>query len=124
MVALHCGHAFCKECWQQYLSIQIKERKTLLCCGRDGDVKCQAVVDEFTVMSLVDDEDCRNIYKRSLTDSFVEDNIDCKWCPAPGTFHHVLVVFSIVLYVAGHSIVVSVLSLGLAHLLDMSVLQR
>lgn len=90
LVALHCGHAFCKDCWRQYLTIQVKERKTLLCCGRDGDTKCQAVVDEFTVMSLVEDEDCRNIYKRSLTDSFVEDNIDCKWCPAPGCENAIL----------------------------------
>src|SRR3990167_7565746 len=78
LVSLPCSHAFCKgffyyfffffgneeihssplpssfpclqDCWDRYLSIEVKERKQiLLCCGKD----CSMVMDEFTVLSLL-----------------------------------------------------------------------
>ena len=69
LLALPCGHAFCGgfaalspfslfflfidliiECWNRYLSIEIKERsQSITCCGEG----CNMVIDEFTVMNLL-----------------------------------------------------------------------
>jgi len=45
--AMECGHAFCDDCWQQHLTIQITDgnAKRLPCMG----VKCGVICDETKV---------------------------------------------------------------------------
>jgi len=78
--ALKCKHRFCNECWNGYLSLKIKEGEVqkLHCPARD----CNVPVPEETVKKVVDEE----VYEkfiRFITKSFVEDNSQVSWCPAP-----------------------------------------
>jgi ariadne-1 len=79
--ALSCRHAFCRECWAQYLSVKVTE-------GESGDImcpahKCTQLVDEASVETLVDSETFER-YTKFAVHSFVDMNDRVKWCPAPG----------------------------------------
>lgn len=78
--ALRCGHGFCRDCWEQYLSLKIKE-------GEAGEIQCpdfncNLLVDEHAVKQLVSVEIYER-YQSFLLRSFVEANDAVKWCPAP-----------------------------------------
>jgi len=45
--------------------------------------KCDILVDDNTVMSLVDDQAVKIKYQHLITNSFVECNRLMRWCPAP-----------------------------------------
>jgi len=73
---LSCGHGFCvgkqivmleidskpidllPDCWQGYLSVQIKENSQRIKCP---GVKCTRVVDEYTVLQLTDSKEVKGI---------------------------------------------------------------
>ena len=54
--------------------------------GRAEKGKCTYVVDEMTVIKLIDDKEAEERYLDALVSSFVEDNPGVKWCPRAGIF--------------------------------------
>lgn len=70
ILGLGCGHVFCIDCWRQYLTTKISddgEAESIAC----PDSKCDIVVDDMTVMQLVD-ESTRQKYQYLITNSFVQ----------------------------------------------------
>jgi len=78
--ALMCNHRFCNDCWKQYLHLKINEGEVqkIYCPG----LNCSFMVPEETVKRLVD-EPIYEKFIRFITKSFVEDNAQVSWCPAP-----------------------------------------
>ncbi|CAJ0841809.1 2088_t:CDS:2 [Entrophospora sp. SA101] len=80
-IALSCGHRFCKDCYEHYLTQKIKEEgesRRILCMAN----KCNVIVDETTVEMLVD-KDINERYRNLLNRTYVDDNENLHWCPAP-----------------------------------------
>lgn len=71
MVGVDCGHKFCKDCWQQYLTLKICDEGAAeaINCPESG---CDIVVDDVTVMDSVAEADIRKKYQHLMTSSFVE----------------------------------------------------
>ncbi|CAF0788086.1 unnamed protein product [Adineta steineri] len=79
MAGLECGHTFCIICWQQYLTYKIMHEgigQTIPC-----PAKCDILVDDRTVLRLIEDSDVRRKYQHLITNSFVECNRNMRWCP-------------------------------------------
>eukprot|EP01102_Stenamoeba_stenopodia_P016341 TRINITY_DN5702_c0_g1_i2.p1 TRINITY_DN5702_c0_g1~~TRINITY_DN5702_c0_g1_i2.p1 ORF type:complete len:765 (-),score=168.92 TRINITY_DN5702_c0_g1_i2:88-2382(-) len=77
---LSCGHGFCIDCWQEYLSMQIKENTQRIKCP---GVKCSRVIDEYTVLQLTNSAEVKERFNQNLINSFVDQNPLVKWCPSP-----------------------------------------
>jgi len=78
--ALRCRHRFCFDCWSSYLTMKIKEGEvTRINCPA---LNCKYTVPDPVVQKLVDKEIYEK-YLRFVTRSFVEDNAQLTWCPAP-----------------------------------------
>lgn len=82
LIALICGHAFCRNCWSMYLSTKILEE------GQSGRITCPAhecnvLVDDQTVLPLVTDPKVKLRYQQLITNSYVECNKQMRWCPKP-----------------------------------------
>ncbi|CAF1055744.1 unnamed protein product [Rotaria sordida] len=79
MAGLECGHIFCINCWQYYLTTKIMHEgigQTIPC-----PAKCDILVDDKTVLRLIDNPDVRRKYQHLITNSFVECNRNMRWCP-------------------------------------------
>ena len=79
MTGLECGHSFCIPCWQQYLTYKIIHEgigQTISCPS-----KCDILVDDKTVINLINDSNVRKKYQHLITNSFVECNRNMRWCP-------------------------------------------
>lgn len=82
MASLECMHKFCKDCWRVYLKTKIIDEGmglSISCAAH----KCDILVDDSTVMSLVEDPAVKNKYQHLITNSYVEFNRLMRWCPAP-----------------------------------------
>ena len=78
MTGIKCEHTFCKTCWQQYLTYKIMHEgigQTISC-----PAKCDILVDDETVLSLIQSPDVRRKYQHLITNSFVECNRNMRWC--------------------------------------------
>lgn len=92
MASLECMHKFCKECWREYLKTKIIDEGmglTIACAAH----KCDILVDDITVMSLVDNPMVKAKYQTLITNTFVECNRLMRWCPAPDCSNVVKAVF-------------------------------
>lgn len=71
MTGLECGHKFCTHCWGEYLTTKIMEEGLgqSISCAAHG---CDIIVDDVTVMKLVNDSRVRLKYQHLITNSFVE----------------------------------------------------
>eukprot|EP01130_Rhizamoeba_saxonica_P015484 TRINITY_DN695_c0_g1_i2.p1 TRINITY_DN695_c0_g1~~TRINITY_DN695_c0_g1_i2.p1 ORF type:complete len:378 (+),score=61.39 TRINITY_DN695_c0_g1_i2:456-1589(+) len=81
--ALSCGHSFCKVCWIQYLAVKIQnvDSKKIYCPSRN----CKIQVDESDICEfLSEDISLLGKYKKLLTNYYVLDNKNIRWCPGPG----------------------------------------
>lgn len=79
VTGLECGHSFCIECWRQYLRIKIMDEgigQTIPC-----PAKCDILVDDKMVLSLINESAVRRKYQHLITNSFVECNRNMRWCP-------------------------------------------
>lgn len=86
ITTLSCGHGQCKECWDEYLKIKVKERcKSIKCPG----MGCGLVLDENIIKQLLDSS-LLPIFNETLARSFVEKNPNCIWCPTPDCGYAVL----------------------------------
>lgn len=75
-----CNHSFCTNCWEHYLRLQITEGQVYINCPH---INCLSLVQESSVKQLV----CEEVYRKYCTyfmQSFVDNNDNVKWCPAPG----------------------------------------
>lgn len=82
MTGLECGHRFCYQCWNEYLTTKIMEEgvgQTIACAAHN----CPILVDDQTAMRLVKDPRVRIKYQHLITNSFVECNRLLRWCPSP-----------------------------------------
>ncbi|KAI9593066.1 hypothetical protein BDF19DRAFT_387664 [Syncephalis fuscata] len=80
-LALRCGHRFCSSCYEQYLIKKITNdgESRRIQCAATG---CSVIVDERTVERLVR-PDVYKRYRMLLMRTFVDDNPQLRWCPAP-----------------------------------------
>lgn len=76
-----CGHNFCSECLATYITIAISDGPGCLFL-RCPQPRCGAVIGIDTVDLLVSDE-FRAKYKKYFLRSYIEENNNTKWCPAP-----------------------------------------
>ncbi|KAK5637838.1 hypothetical protein RI129_000170 [Pyrocoelia pectoralis] len=82
MTGLECGHRFCYQCWNEYLSTKIIQEgvgQTIACAAHN----CPILVDDQTAMRLLKDPRIRIKYQHLITNSFVECNRLLRWCPSP-----------------------------------------
>jgi ariadne-1 len=79
----YCGHLFCEECWRGYIHTSINNDGLGCLNLRCPNLRCRAVVSEDMVFSLGLSEDDNSKYRKYLVRSYVEQNSDVKWCPAP-----------------------------------------
>lgn len=71
MFGVDCGHKFCSDCWKQYLTVKIGDEgaaQAISC----PEFKCKIIVDDVTVMELIDDPKIREKYQQLMTSSFVQ----------------------------------------------------
>ena len=79
MAGLECGHIFCIDCWRFYLTTKIMHEgigQTISCPAR-----CDILVDDKTVLHLIESPEVRRKYQHLITNSFVECNRNMRWCP-------------------------------------------
>ncbi|KAK4380750.1 hypothetical protein RND71_002612 [Anisodus tanguticus] len=77
-------HPFCKVCCECYISTSINEGGPNKCLGlRCPKPSCGAMVGESMIIALASEKD-RLKYYHYLFQSYVNENKNFKWCPAPG----------------------------------------
>lgn len=79
--AIKCGHRYCVDCYKQYLTQKIREEgeAARIQCPSDG---CPRIIDAKSLDLLIDG-DLNNRYRQLLNRTYVQDNDNLKWCPAP-----------------------------------------
>ena len=89
--ALACGHPFCNTCYSDFLSHKITDEGHECFFARCPEHKCQVVVSAVLVRSLVHDGGQLHRYEQaaSLARTYVDDQANIKWCPAPDCGHAV-----------------------------------
>ncbi len=78
LVKIICGHQFCFECWEKYLTIKIEEGNVndIICPSFD----CFAIISPDIVQKLVSKETVEKYLHFDLK-AFVDSNHSFKWCP-------------------------------------------
>ena len=79
MTGIECGHIYCLTCWRQYLTYKIMHEgigQTIAC-----PAQCDILVDDKTVINVIESLDVRRKYQHLITNSFVECNRSMRWCP-------------------------------------------
>ncbi|KAJ8574040.1 hypothetical protein K7X08_010551 [Anisodus acutangulus] len=82
ILGIGCGHLFCVECWQGYISNSINDGPGCLNL-RCPEPSCRVAVAQHIIDRLTLEDDKKKYYG-FLFRSYVEDNRKIKWCPAPG----------------------------------------
>ena len=84
MESLDCGHCYCSSCWSRYLTDKIVEQgasgSSVQCPGHG----CAAVVEDRMVEKVVADPAVVDKYWLLVTNIFVEQHRQMRWCPRPG----------------------------------------
>jgi len=80
--ALGCGHRYCLSCWKEYLELKIKDGSSCIITPCPAP-KCKMIVHEDAYSRIVSQKLFEK-YSQFMLRSFVEDNPQIKWCPAPG----------------------------------------
>ncbi|KAL2631759.1 hypothetical protein R1flu_016445 [Riccia fluitans] len=78
-----CGHFFCDPCWRSYIQAAIGDGPGCLSL-RCPNPECKCAVGEDMVLSFITCRNDRDKYNRYLLRSYIENNREAKWCPAPG----------------------------------------
>lgn len=71
MTGLACGHRFCELCWRYYLTTKIMEEgqgQSIACAAH----ACDILVDDETVIRLINDVRVKVKYQHLITNNFVE----------------------------------------------------
>ena len=81
LVQVLCGHKFCKQCWERYLTMKIEEGNVIdIVCPQ---VDCFIIVPHDVVKRLVSKPIALKYLQFDLK-AFVDSNPSLKWCPFPG----------------------------------------
>jgi len=81
MLSLPCKHFMCKGCWIPYLTYAIEDGR--LCTRKLCPFpNCNMIVSEALFKAVVAKKDFER-YRHFQARSFVDDNPNIKWCPAP-----------------------------------------
>ncbi|GAM27869.1 hypothetical protein SAMD00019534_110450 [Acytostelium subglobosum LB1] len=80
--ALSCDHRYCLACWKLYLENKIGEGPECISATCPAP-KCKVKVHEEAFKKLVDGP-VFDKYSTYVLRSYVDDNAQVKWCPAPG----------------------------------------
>ena len=75
-----CGHPFCRECWEKYVSVAIEDGVGCLTL-RCRELRCNAVVDRDSIDLFAKTED-KERYSQYLIRFYIESNKKYKWCPS------------------------------------------
>lgn len=82
LLKISCGHGYCKECWEHYLTLKIIDEG----CG-DGIScpahKCHFLLDENMIISTLTNNSVRERYKFLLCNNYVLCNRLKRFCPMP-----------------------------------------
>ncbi|CAG9807693.1 unnamed protein product [Chironomus riparius] len=82
LLKISCGHGYCKECWEKYLTLKIIDEG----CG-DGIAcpahKCHLLLDENMIISTLTNQTVRERYKFLLCNNYVLCNRLIRFCPMP-----------------------------------------
>ncbi|XP_057341285.1 E3 ubiquitin-protein ligase arih1-like [Microplitis mediator] len=90
MTGMECGHRFCTDCWDSYLSTKIIEQgecQSITCPAH----KCDIIVDDETAMNYIKDFNVKTKYQHLITNSYVESDRLLKWCETPDCNHAIKV---------------------------------
>ncbi|OAF67666.1 hypothetical protein A3Q56_04604 [Intoshia linei] len=80
-LCLSCGHAACRECWNNYISSQLDERNiNVMKCLYNG---CAMILQDDIILQLISNKNRQNLYKKAITELFVRSNKLLCWCPKP-----------------------------------------
>ena len=73
-----CGHPFCKDCWFQYLSIQISVNEK--CIGLEGPMtNCQSLVEDPLIVNVfLKFPHIVSSYRKLLAASFINRNVNLR----------------------------------------------
>ena len=74
-----CGHPFCRDCWEKYVSVAIEDGVGCLTL-RCPEPRCNAVVDRDSIDLFAKKND-KERYSQYLIRSYIESNKKYKWCP-------------------------------------------
>lgn len=71
LYSLDCGHKYCRQCWNQYITTKIVEdaANQRISCLQPN---CETLVDDENVLILIDDPEIIQKYRQSMTNSFVQ----------------------------------------------------
>ncbi|XP_026429271.1 probable E3 ubiquitin-protein ligase ARI8 [Papaver somniferum] len=76
-----CGHHFCESCWQGYIGTSVGDGPGCLKL-RCPDPSCNAAVGQDMINTFACEEN-KQKYANYLLRSYIEDNKEFTWCPAP-----------------------------------------
>lgn len=82
LTGLDCGHRFCTDCWNEYLTTKIMDEgnvESIKCAA----FNCEIIVDDLTIMKLVKDPRIKTKYQHFMTNNFVSCNSLMRWCITP-----------------------------------------
>jgi ariadne-1 len=81
MIAMPCGHEFCRDCWRDFCDNAISEGPS---CIRKScpEAKCKEVMTEDEVEQAA--PHLLHTYATYQLRSFIESNMLTRWCPGPG----------------------------------------
>ncbi|KAI7836399.1 hypothetical protein COHA_009731 [Chlorella ohadii] len=88
MHCARCKHYYCKDCWRGYIQTAIDSGPSCLDL-RCPDPECKAAVPRSVVFSVADAPH-RQRYEEFAVRSFVDDQRQIAWCPAPDCQNAVL----------------------------------
>lgn len=74
-----CGHQFCTACWSEYLKVKIMDEgvgNSISCASTD----CDVIIDDETVLELVEDSEAKLRYQHLITNSFVQVRARITYC--------------------------------------------
>eukprot|EP01028_Stygiella_incarcerata_P007655 TRINITY_DN318_c0_g1_i2.p1 TRINITY_DN318_c0_g1~~TRINITY_DN318_c0_g1_i2.p1 ORF type:complete len:494 (-),score=90.89 TRINITY_DN318_c0_g1_i2:133-1614(-) len=82
IIHISCGHYACEECWSGWVTAKLESGPSVIhsCCLMP---KCPNVIPE-SLFKRVLPKDKYEVFSRYLLRSFVDDNPNVRWCPAPG----------------------------------------
>ncbi|PSC75961.1 putative E3 ubiquitin-ligase ARI8 [Micractinium conductrix] len=81
MAAARCKHYYCKDCWRGYVHNAVQSGPSCLDL-RCPDPECKAAVPRSVIMATADEQH-KQRYEEFAVNSFVDDQRQIAWCPAP-----------------------------------------
>jgi ariadne-1 len=79
--AVHCGHAFCKECWQSFIGAASDQASLSFLKLKCPQQDCNGRIMPQHIQAL--DRDNYTQWNKALVNAFVEVDPSCRFCPGP-----------------------------------------